>query len=265
MGEGAQVINFIGPVEFVERTVINGDTVISEIEHTQTWITPKTYDCAVFIDKIDQARMIYDPSSPYVERFREAAARRMDEIVMSQFFANRRSGKDGLISSAFGSTNTVVHGGTAFTVAKLRAVRKLIRKRHVDLRSVKPYIAVTSDEIDNLLGEVAVGSNDYNSVKPLVDGDVSSFMGFTFIPYEDSGTVTQTNGKGIPTRQDSGTVRQCPVWVPEGMHFGTWDALSITVSPRPDKNNIKQIHGEFIVGATRTEEGKVFMLESKVA
>lgn len=257
-GEKSQVVNFIGTVEFIERETVYGDTKVTELEHTQTWITGKEYDCAVFIDRLDTLKMIYDPTSPYVERFREAAARKMDEIIMGGFFADRKVGKDGTQTSAFGSNNTVVHGGTAMSVAKLRAMRKLIKKRHIDLRSARPKIAVTADEVDDLLGEVAVTSSDYNAVKPLVDGEVTNFMGFDFIPYEDNGTVTLTNGKGIPM---SGNIRQCPVWVPDGMHFGMWEGLAIKISDRPDKNHIKQIHGTFTAGRTRLEEGRVFQLQ----
>ena len=259
-GEKAQIINFIGKVEFIERDTVYADTKLQELEHTQTWIVGKEYDCAVLVDRLDLLKMIYDPTSPYVERFREAAARKMDEIIMSRFFADRKAGKDGTTASPFGSNNTVLHGSTGMTVAKLRSLRKLIKKRHVDVRTVRPNIAVTSEEVDDLLGEVAVGSSDYNAVKPLVDGEVTNFMGFNFIPYEDDGSAL--NGKGIPTRTDSGVVRQCPVWVTEGMHYGSWEGLIITINNRADKNNIKQIHGTFTGGATRTEEGKVFCVEA---
>lgn len=260
-GEKAQIIQFIGKVEFIERSSPYGDTKLTELEHTQTWIVGKEYDCAVLVDRLDMLKMIYDPTSPYVERFREAAARKMDAIGMNAFFADRKSGVDGTVASAFGSSNTVVHGSTGLTVAKLRSLRKLMKRRHVDVRSVRPCIAVTAEEVDDLLGEVAVGSSDYNAIKPLVDGEVNTFMGFNFIPYENDGDGL--DGKGIPTRADSGTVRQCPVWVPEGMHYGSWEGLVITINNRPDKNNIKQIHGTFTGGATRTEEGKVFCVEAK--
>lgn len=260
-GEKSQVVNFIGEVEFVERSTVYADTKLTELEHTQVWISGREYDCAVLIDRLDMLKLIYDPSSPYVERMREAAARKMDEIIMGRFFADRKVGKDGTQTSSFGSANTVVHGGTALTVAKLRAMRKLIKKRHVDVRSVRPYIAVTADEVDDLLGEVAVTSNDYNAIKPLVDGEVSGFMGFTFVPYEDNGNGL--NGKSIPTYDDTGTVRQLPVWVNDGMHYGSWEDLVVTINNRPDKNNIKQIHATFTGGATRLEEGKVFQLQVK--
>lgn len=257
-GEKSQVVNFIGPVEFVERETVYSDTKLTELEHTQTWITGKEYDCAVLVDRLDVLKMIYDPTSPYVERFREAAARKQDEIIMGGFFADRKVGKDGASTSQFGSSNTVAHGGTALTVAKLRSLRKLIKKRHVDIRTVRPFFAVTADEVDDLLDEVAVGSKDFNAVQPLVDGEVSMFMGFQFVPYEDNGTVTATNGKGIPY---ASTVRSCPVWVPDGMHYGSWDDLTITIGNRADKNNIKQIHGTFTGGRTRLEEGKVFQCQ----
>lgn len=259
--ERSQVVNFVGEFEFNERDSPYGDTQVSEVEHTQRWITGREYDAAVFIDRLDTLRMIYDPTSPYVERMREAAARKSDEIKMSTFFAAAKTGKDGTTNTAFPSRDIIAHGGTRMSVAKLRAARKLLKKRHVNLRMEMPMIAVTSEQTDDLLGEVAVGSSDFNSVQPLVDGEVSRFMGFTFVPYEDNGN--SDNGRGIPTQTVSGpaTIRNLPVWVMSGMHYGNWDNLSIVISPRPDKNNIKQAHATFTAGATRLEEGKVLQLQ----
>jgi len=256
-GEKVQLVNFLGPVEFIERSTPYGDTKLTEVEHTQRWISALEYDCAILVDRLDTLKMIYDPTSPYVERMREAAARRMDRIVMEKFFAIAKSGKDGTVDVSFPAADTVVHGGTGLVLTKLRSLRKLIKRRHVDLRSVRPFIAVTAEQIDNLLGETTTTSIDFNAIKPLADGEVTSFMGFIFVPYEDY------NGHGIPTHTDTGTIRDCPVWVPDGMHFGMWDALTIIINNRPDKNNIKQIHATFTAGATRVEEGKVFKVECK--
>lgn len=260
-GEKSQVVNFIGPVEFIERDTPYSDTKLTEVEHTVRWVSGKEYDCAILVDRLDTLKMIYDPTSPYVERMREAAARKQDEIVMSKFFATAKTGKEGTTNTSFKAANIVAHGGTRMSVAKLRSMRKLIKKRHVDLRTVRPYIAVTAEQVDDLLGEVVVGSSDYNSVKPLESGEVSGFMGFTFIPYEDNGN--SDDGRGIPEFTDTGpvNVRQLPVWLPDGMHYGAWAGLSIIVNNRPDKNNIKQLHATFTGGATRLEEDKVFQLQ----
>jgi hypothetical protein len=258
-GEKVALVNFLGPVEFIERTTVYGDTKITEVEHTQRWISASEYDCAILIDRLDTLKMIYDPTSPYVERMREAAARRMDKIVMDKFFATAKSGKEGTTDISFPAADTVVHGSTGLVLTKLRSLRKLIKKRHVDLRSTRPMIAVTAEQVDNLIAETTTSSIDFNTVKPLADGEVTNFMGFNFVPYEDS---VAAGYDGIPNHTDTGhVIRECPVWVPDGMHFGLWDALTVIINNRPDKNNIKQIHATFTAGATRVEEGKVFKLE----
>lgn len=263
-GEKAQVVNFLGPVEFVERNTPYGDTEVTEVEHTSRWVIGTEYDCAIFIDRLDTLKMIYDPTSPYVERMREAAARKMDEIVMNSFFATAKTGKDGATDTSFTAGNTVAHGNAGLSVAKLRSLRKLIKKKHVDLRTNKPLLAVTADEVDDLLAETQVGSSDYNAVKPLVDGEVSQFMGFIFIPYEDSGD--NLNGKSIPQAAGGlGIIRDLPCWVPDGMHYGSWDGLEVIVSNRADKNNIKQAHATFTGGSTRLEEDKVFKCQTSYA
>jgi hypothetical protein len=255
-GEKIQLVDFIGPVFFEERSTPYADTKVTELEHTSRWIVGKEYDCAVLVDRLDTLKMIYDPTSPYVQRFREAAARKQDMIVMDKFFATAKSGKDATTDIAFPSADIVVHGSAGLTVAKLRSLRKLVKKRHVDLRLYTPYILVTAEQTDNLLGETTVNSIDYNIVKPLVNGEVTRFMGFEFVPFE------AYFGDAIPSHTDTGhLIRDCPVWVPDGMHFGSWDDLTITINNRPDKNNIKQIHGTFTAGATRLEEGKVFQVQ----
>jgi len=255
-GERSQVVNFLGPIFFKKRTNVYGDTEVSEVEHTQRWITGEEYDCAVYVDRLDALKMIYAPDSQYAARMREAAARKEDDIVLEAFFADAKTGKQGLTAKAFPTaTDVVAAGGTGLTVAKLRALRKMFKKRHVDLRSERPALLVTADEIDTLFGEVAVTSSDYNAMKPLVDGEVSQFMGITFVPHEDSKEATS-----IP-QNAGGTERQLPAFVMSGMHYGAWSEIAFNFDRLPTKNNIHQIHGNFMAGATRLEEGKVLRVD----
>lgn len=251
-GEKAQVVNFIGPVFFTKRTSVYADTKATEPEHTQRWITADDFDCAILIDRVDTLRTIYDPTNPYVERMREASARSHDDIVAQAFFADARSGRNGATTIAFPAGDIIAAGGVGLTFAKLRSLRKAMKRRYLDLRMEKPLIAVTAEQTDNLLGETVVGSHDYNAVKPLVDGEVSSFMGFTFLPAE--GALSPENGLL------TGGNRLCPAWVPSGMHFGDWQSMTVTINQRADKNNIPQIHACFTSGATRIEEGRVFQV-----
>ncbi len=255
-GERVQLVVFIGPVEFIERDTPYSDTKLTELEHTSRWINGKEYDVAVLIDRLDTLKMIFDPTNPYVERFRQAHERKRDTIVMDSFFASVKTGKDASGTATYKTANTVVNGGTGFTLAKLRSLRKLMKKRNLDLRSMKPLIAVNAEGIDDLLSETQVVSSDYAAVKALVDGEVSYFMGFQFIPFEDYNAV------GLPWQNPpTNTIRTSPAWIPDGMQYGTWQDLVITISNRPDKNNIKQIHGTFTAGAVRLEEDKVFAID----
>lgn len=251
-GEKAQVVNFIGPVFFMKRTSVYADTKATEPEHTQRWIMADDFDCAILVDRVDTLRTIYDPTNPYVERMREAAARQYDDILAQAFFADARSGRNGATTVSFPAGDIIAAGGVGLTFAKLRSLRKAMKRRYLDLRMERPAIAVTAQQIDDLLGETVVGSADYNMVKPLVDGEVSNFMGFTFVPAE--GALSPENGLL------TGGNRLCPAWVPSGMHFGTWQGFALTIGPRADKNNIQQIHACMTAGATRVEEGRVFQV-----
>src|SRR5688572_21261732 len=85
-GEKAQIVNFLGPVEFVKRTSVYADTKATEPEHTQRWIMADDFDLAILVDRVDTLRTIYDPTNPYVERMREALARKQDDIIAQAFF-----------------------------------------------------------------------------------------------------------------------------------------------------------------------------------
>lgn len=253
-GERVQVVQFIGPVEFIERDTPYSDTKLTELEHTSRWIAGKEYDVAVLIDRLDTLKMIFDPTNPYVDRFRQAHSRKRDTIIVDSFFAPVKTGKDASGTAVYKTANTVADGGTGFTVAKLRSLRKLMKKRNLDMRSIKPLVLVNGEAIDDLLGETSTTSSDYAAVKALVDGEISYFMGFQFLPFEDY------NALGIPFLTGTNP-RHSPAWIPDGMHYGTWQDLVITISNRPDKNNIKQIHGTFTAGAVRLEEDKVFAID----
>lgn len=261
VGEKASPVNFIGPIEFYERDTPYSDTKHTQLEHTTRWIVGKEYDAAVLVDRLDTLKMIYDPTSPYVERMREAAARKMDEVSMLSFFAVAKTGKEGTDDTPFKATNEVAHLSTGLNVAKLRALKKLVKKRHIDTRGIQPYLAITADEADDMLAEEEATSFDYAARKRLEDGEISGFMGFRFVPYEDRGD----NSGGQSIEQVSGglgIIRNHPVWVPDGMHKGDWQNLTIVIGPRADKNNIQQIHATFTCGNTRLEEDKVFRLQT---
>jgi hypothetical protein len=74
--------------------------------------------------------------------------------------------------------NSIGGSNTNMNVAKLREAKRLMDKGNVppDGRN----ILIHANGLSNLLSETSVTSSDFNSVKALVQGDINTFLGFTF-------------------------------------------------------------------------------------
>lgn len=243
-GKSAQIVKQFGTVEFQTKTTRSGDTTWSDIQHKQRWVFPTDYNLALPVDNEDELRMLNSPLSPYTEAMRRAAARKMDDIIIDGFSGTSKTGTNGGTSTTFDSAMEVAVGATGLTVAKLRAARKLLLEAHVDLKAETPLIAVTAQQMDDLLGETEVTSADFSAVKALVSGDIDTFMGFKFI---------HTEGLDV----DGSSYRMCPFWVPSGMHMGMWNGLETKIDERADKEYTVQVFMRMTIGACRTQEGKV--------
>ena len=224
-----------------------GDTVWSDIDHQQRWVLPSDFDLALPLSHQDQIRMITDPRSSYAEAVRAAWARRQDAIVVAAALGNAKTGPyDNMVNVAFSASQIIPGSGKGLTIEKLILAREM-----VDAAEIAPgeerYMAVTSKQISNLLGDTKVTSVDYANIKALVYGEVDTFMGFKF--------------KRLESLPKVAAVRQCFAWVKSGLHFATWDSLSINVTLRADKRNTWQLYARGTMGATRTQEKKVVQID----
>lgn len=260
-GEAGQVVKQFGEVEFEDRLTRNEDTTFSDIQHKQRWVYPNDYDLALPVDKIDEIRMLDSPLSPYVEAMRAAYARKWDDEVIGAFFADSKTGKNGGTTTAFDTNNVVAVNHVApsetpansgLTVEKLIKVREMMRAAEIDLSVEMPHVGVSAKQISDLLREVKVTSADYAGLKRLEAGEVDTFMGFRFVQSERY-------------QVDSNSYRRLPVWVPSGVHLGTWEGLSTRIGERADKKYITQVYMDCHMGATRTQEGKVYEIKCSEA
>jgi len=249
-GEAAQVVKQFGEVEFEDRLTRLEDTTFSDIEHKQRWIYPADYDLALPVDSIDEIRMLNSPLSSYAEAMRAGWGRKWDDVVIASFFGDANTGKNGSTVTSFPTdalhvvpNDAGASAATGLNIEKLIQARGLLTSKEVDLSAEKPYIAVTTAQISDMLRTVEATSADYAQIKRLESGEIDHFMGFTFIRSERLLTV--------------GSDRRCPVWVPSGIRQGTWDGLNTRIGERADKKYITQVFMEGTIGATRTQEGKV--------
>lgn len=243
-GKAAKAVEQIGAVTAQKKTSRHSDTPLISTPHDARWVFPEDFEWADMIDDQDKLRMLIDPTSPYAMNGAYALGRSLDDLIIAAALGTAKTGENGSTDTPFATgTQQIAVGGTGLTVAKLRQAKRILAANEVDIANDPLYIAVTAQQIDDLLGTTEVTSADFNSVKALVQGDVDSFMGFKFVQIER-----------LPT---SGGDRQCIAWAKSGMHVGMWNDINTKITERADKSYATQVYVKGTFGATRTDEKKV--------
>lgn len=247
-GEQASPVDQVGAVEMSEVTTRFAPMPRTDAAVDRRWVLPTSFDLNQLEDSFDKLKLVSDPKGKYVENAVMAAGRKIDAVLLAQMYANNQTGKDGTTGTPFLSANEVAvtegsTGNSGLTVAKLRAARKLFMASNINLGEEELYIAVTSQQHDNLLAEAQVISGDYNSKLVLVDGMINRFLGFNFLHTEL-----------VPFS----TYRQVPFWVKSGMHLGMWSDIITDIGERKDIQGVPwQAYVKMTIGGTRIEEKKV--------
>ena len=249
--KGARVINQVGPITPRQLTTRNEPVIITDAPYDARWDYPIFFDETLLFNQLDDLQTNADPRSSLVQDAMAGFFRAMDLECIRAFDETSHTGETGTDTTAFPAGNIVAvnQGATAntgLTVAKLREARRLLRVAEVDIMAEQPYIVVGGTQEDNLLAEVPVTNALYNRDAPVLqDGKITRFMGFEFIHSEQLGT----NVSGYT---------KCFAWVRSGMHFGTWQDPTTTVSKAYERRG--QPWQAYVLGgwgATRVQEKKV--------
>lgn len=270
-GKAGSPVDQVGTIGRIRNRARHTDTPHLSVPGDRRWVYPNSITSSTLLDNLDVIRMLIDLKSKYAEAIANSIGRGEDDEIGAAFFAASAVGEQGLSTVAFPGTQQVgVNVGGAnsgLNVPKLRAARRLLMASGLDLARERAYVAITATEHDNLLGELQVTNMDYNDKPTLVDGRVTSFLGFNFVHVEWQATETDNASPTYPLSLPyiapgglAATARFIPVWVQSGMHFGRWGGLENRVDQRPDKNYNWQIWSEENVGATRTQEKKVVQI-----
>ncbi|MCK4958880.1 MAG: hypothetical protein KAT00_05760 [Planctomycetes bacterium] len=244
-GKAGKAVEQIGPVEAQTRVTRHGDTPLISTPHDARWVFPVDKEWADLIDDFDKLKMIIDPQSAYAQNGAFALGRGIDREIIRAFFDIAKTGENGTTNTSFDTANQQVAAGTSgMTVAKLREAKKILLANEVDIDNDPLFCGITAEQHDDLLSETQAISLDYNTKPVLVDGKITSFMGFNFKHTELYGVDGSSN-------------RRCPAWAKSGMKLGIWNDINASIDKRPDKSNSMQVYLMDSVGATRLEEGKV--------
>ncbi len=253
----------IGATSAVLRTGRHAPTPQIDSDHSRRRVTMADYEWADLVDSQDKIRMLMDPTSNYAMAATWALGRSKDDVIIAEAIGTAYGGVRGATAVVLPNTQKyAANDGAAFSnlnVRTLRAVKRIMDQNEVE---GKRYIAATASQMDALLGETAVTSADFNTVRALVQGEVNSFLGFEFIRIERLGLTTATTataatgvvGAGVSL---TGVNRACFAWAEQGILMATGDDINTKMSERDDLGYSMQVYCKMSIGATRMEEVQV--------
>ena len=217
------------------RTNVQGNTVkfpkigkgVATIRVPQTDVTPlnvtynqvdlsmSDYIAAEYSDIFHQSHINFDERRELVEVVSKSIARRLDQLCI-----------DAMVGSAGSTVLTGVGGATSnMNLAKLRATAKAFNEKNVPAEG--RYLLMHASQLDALLGETETTSSDFATVKALVRGEISAFMGFNIL------TIGDRDEGGLPKP----STRSCFAWHKDAMGYAESMAQKTEVNYIPEKTS----------------------------
>lgn len=244
--------DYVGAVEAQEITTRHGDSPLNSTPHNRRRVDLSGADTGDLIDSLDKVQMLADPTAGYIMAHGDAMGRKMDDRIISAFFADAKAGQEGATTVSFPAANQIAvnswaygtgTGNAGLTISKLIEAKVLLDAGEGDPNEER-YIACSAKQIGNLLATTEATSKDYNEVQALVDGRINRFMGFNFIRTQR----LLTDGSGY---------RRLPCWARSGMGLAIGADITQQIAPRADKRFAWYAYFQMFIGATRLEEEKV--------
>jgi len=250
-GEGARVLDQFGESTTTKNRSSNSDTIYSDTPRDARWVYPVTYDWNELVDKIDKVKTaVKDPTSKLMMAGAAALGRNIDDEISAAYFGDAKTGVRGGTTTSFPAGQQVgvtvgAGAATGLNFEKILAGLEILRGNELDMDFEELYMPISAKQLRNLENEIKVTSREYNAMYDTTTGKLKMIMGINLI-----------HSERLPT--DSNSYRRVPLYAKSGMHLGVWSDISGKITPEvPTKNYATQVHGDCMIGATRSEEEKV--------
>lgn len=250
-----------------EKTTRNGDTNNTDMNSVRRWAKkPKSANVAPLRDRDDALATTVDIDSPIVSQTRRAASRYHDEQYVKGYFGTAWTGEHGDVAVPFNSSNLVPHnlGGTSagITEDKLIMLSEMYEANDVDTEEEMPIVLLTPQGVSDLMRIERYVNSRYDGKQVLATRELKPWQNLRFF------RVNLRSVKAFPEIQsliwDSvNNVVRLPTFVPSGMHRAVWTEFYGKITERADKQHSMQVYAEACSTATRLDEAKCIVLESK--
>lgn len=235
----AETVHFerIAPAEAMEKTVRHDDTKIVDSVHSRRTAHLKDFFWADWIDKEDRIKLIADPQSTYTRNAVEALRRKSDRLKYDALRGNALSGKDGTGIVALPSTQKVAAGGVGLTFEKTLDATTILNGNNVPFEN--RYFIINSAGLDDLLREAELTSRDFTQMRALETGQITSFLGYTWILYNFP--IVGTDHFALACHTDS-------------LGWAQNQAPMVEVDRLPTKHYLVQVYASMGAQAVRLQE-----------
>lgn len=239
-----------------EVTERKGDTPEGDTTGSKYWIYRRKFEFVRTWDEDDEMQLgsIALPDSDEIASFTAAEARTKDDVIIQAFDGPRKVGETGTETESFPSAQSVPKGyvttgsesDSGLTVAKILRAKKILDENEVD--DEDRFFVTSSQQLQDMLNITQITSGDYVNVKALVDGDVATFAGFTFVRSE---RLPLSFDEGVQT-----DIRSCFAYHKSGIRWA--DAgRSVHIDVLPNRRHAKQLRGVCRMGAVRVEDKRI--------
>jgi len=205
----------------------------------------KTYNDGRLVDRSITLQSLANPTSEWAMNAAYAMGRKIDSEILTALIGSAAYGEAGGSSVALPSAQKIANGSTGLTLAKILQAKRIMDED--DVEEDGRCMVVSPQALEDMLSVEQLTSNDYNSVKALVRGDVDTFLGFKFIKH---------TGLAVAS-----LVRSCIAFQRNALAFGSTAGSFVKVEDLPTRSYSKQIYYELNIGAVRLEEERVVQVD----
>ncbi len=254
------MIDRIGTVNVTKKTVRHGPTVLNDADHSRIAVLIDDYrPDALAFDNEDKLRMaLQDPRNGYAQTQAHALGRMVDTVIITAATGTTYTGKNGTTAETYTATtygiavDAVAPGAAAansnLTIEKLIQAKAKFGTQESAMDGEQLTFVLSQSQLNSLLRTTEVTSADYNTIRALVNGQINTFLGFTFVRTE---LLTYS----------SGTIRRCLAYPKSGIVLGMADQKTVRMDERTDLNYTWQVWTQGTFGATRTWREKVVSVD----
>lgn len=252
-------IERLAPKNPQKRTTRHAPTPVSDASHSRRWLTIVDYEVpADLIDDQDKLRLLIDPQGPYTQNQLSGLRRAQDDEIIAALGATVYVGEEGsssVTNYAVGECRLVAGDGsivaagsahsdtvaTPLSIAKLMTCKQILDDAEID-KDRRRYFVTNPYNINHFMNLTEVKSSDFNTSKPLANGILYQFAGFTFL--ESTRLVTDTTEKDC---------KKCYAFAEGAISYSAPQEPKVSISIRHDLSDSVQVYCTQTCGAVRNE------------